>query len=215
MNLEYVEPNSPRKPTEVDFKVRQKETVLQTGLIQGRPWQFHKLGGTTRDDSRLHDLSRNGGPVGTIEVVVLRCALDAQASKHASVFGPPPDTQALGLKPRRWSWNPGYYYEFSQANSETPANDEVKEPSARRAEEYRASFGLDGIWDGEEKEPPVEPDVRKSWGWKYVGAQKGVYGGASALAQDQQTSYDPTQDPMAENSQHTSTGLSPISPNAE
>ena len=42
-NLEIPDEDTPRKKTEVDFIVRQKEELLWDGTFEGKQWRFEKV----------------------------------------------------------------------------------------------------------------------------------------------------------------------------
>ena len=84
---------------EVDIKVRQKEVLRPDGSMWGRQWRFSKLAEADSALETTREPPDMGASVGTIEVLVLRCAIDDSSSQSSGSFGPPPDAAALGLKP--------------------------------------------------------------------------------------------------------------------
>lgn len=100
-NLEFPDQTTTKLLGEIDFKVRQKEVLRPDGSMWGRQWRFSKLAGENEPTlGTMREPPHMGGSVGTIEVLVLRCALDDNLSESSGLLGPPPDTTLLGLKPR-------------------------------------------------------------------------------------------------------------------
>ncbi|SLM40724.1 hypothetical protein LPUS_11565 [Lasallia pustulata] len=72
-NLKIPDGNTPRKDTEINFNVRQKENLLEDGTFAAREWRFEKLN-VSEDSQQLGHKAPHGAEyVGMIEVVVLRC----------------------------------------------------------------------------------------------------------------------------------------------
>ena len=46
-NLKIPDGNTPRRDTEINFNVRQKESLLEDGTFAAREWRFEKLNGTS------------------------------------------------------------------------------------------------------------------------------------------------------------------------
>ena len=207
-NLDFVDQSGSNQQAEVDFKVRQKEILCQTGRIQGRPWQFEKLG-VTRDHSftEPYDSLGSADSLGTIEVVVLRCASEKRILDYASALGPPPDSLALGLKPKHWTRSHSSACGLDGSVSEELIDDEERKSSTGRNRAYRAALGLDGIWEHEENS--LDQNDRNSWAWNYVGEQRGVYGDVNTNGKAQRMNDQPARGPTPDKSHHTGPALSP------
>ena len=182
--------------------------------MQGKAWQFHKLGETPGGFPGPCDAHSSSDLVGTIKVIVLRCTADMQPAVNTAVFGPPPDALATGLRPKHWGWHRNYPYRFSEFNFESPMNDDARKPSTKRGTKRQpATFGLDGIWD--KNGDNLEQDNEKPWGLSYTGGQRVAYGEISTDNQSQDMNRDPARSPEPENQQGPSPGISPAASNAK
>ena len=73
--------------SEINFKVRQKESIDHNGVMWGQEWMFQKLKGTDVGDKAGPAAPFDGAYVGTIEIVVLRCAKPVEVPKSGNARG--------------------------------------------------------------------------------------------------------------------------------